>query len=138
MLLLFCYLPISHVYFREPGISLLGFLFDEGSVDSVSQGHRPSIDAFPADDKDLLLLGFPLECFFQRIIEHDVVTMLLHVFSLSCDDHVATVGQGIVGQRLKGLASHDDRMPGGESLEVSHILGQMPRQSVTEANGPLA
>ena len=123
MLLLFCYLPISHVYFREPGISLLGFLFDEGSVDPVGKRQCLTIDAFPADD---------------RIIEHDVVTMLLHVFSLSCDDHVATVGQGTVWQRLKGLASHDDRMPGGESLEVSHILGQMPRQSVTEANGPLA
>lgn len=97
MLLFFCYVPFAHIYFREPGVGLLGFLLYEGGVDLVGKGQSLAIDASPADDEDLLVLGLQLESHFQGIIEHAVMDSLLHGFSLSCDDHVAAVGECSVG-----------------------------------------
>ena len=97
MLLFFCYVPFAHIYFRKPGVGRLGLLPDEGRVDLIGIGQRLTIDAFSTDDEDLLVLGLQLESHFQGILEHAVMDSLLHGFSLSCDDHVAAVGECSVG-----------------------------------------
>lgn len=56
--------------------------------------------------------------------------------ALSCDDHIATVGQGTVGQGLESLAPHDDRVAGGQLFEMGQVFGQMPGQLIVIANGP--
>lgn len=92
MLLFFCYVPFAHIYFREPGVGLLGFLLYEGGVDLVGKGQSLAIDASPADDENLMILCFILESILQRIIDYATLKALFHGVTVPCNDHIAAVG----------------------------------------------
>lgn len=54
---------------------------------------------------------------------------------VTADDDIDAMGQWPRGQRLEGLAPHDDGMVCGESLEALQVFGEVPQQLVVVAYG---
>ena len=49
-----------------------------------------------------------------------------------------SIGQGAIGQGEKGIATHDQGMPGGQFFKTLQIVRQVPEQPVVFPNGPVA
>ena len=57
--------------------------------------------------------------------------------STAGEHDVVTMGQGSVGQRLIGLAPHDDSVPPRQLAESRHVLGQVEEQLALAAYRPV-
>ena len=99
---------------------------------AIGHGEELAVDLAPPDDEDLASHAADL----KRLVHaaHHEAAGALKV-GLSGEDNVAAVGQGALGQGVERATAHEDGMAHGEASEMLHIGRQMPRHSVTQADG---
>ena len=123
------HLPVAVV--GEEGIRLCRDVVHLGQTQTVSQRQRLLIDPCTTYDVDVLVGPATRQGSVQRGV--DITAGQL----LDCcgQHHIATVGQGTLGQRQVGVASHDDGMACGQRLEAFQVVGQPVDEFVLESDG---
>ena len=113
-----CFLP--SVVLGEEGVGVGGRVVNLGKAESVGYGERLLVDACSTYYIYVLVLC----AVGERFLERRVAVAAFELGGCATEHHVATVGQGALGERLERAASHDDGVARGERLETLQVVGQ--------------
>ena len=124
--------PLLGFQFGEEGIGLGGHVVHHGEVYAFGQADGLSIQFTSTDDVDVFGVVALHQCFFDTSV---ALCILIMQSLLTAEYNVASVGQCTFGERLEGLAPHDDSVTRSELLEAFEVVGQAIEQLVVEAYG---
>ena len=124
-------MPLRFVPHGEEGIGRRGRGVDMGETQLVGQRHGGGIELRTADDEDF---GIACECncLFERCGDFGVGPRLTDG---ARNDDVSAIGECALGQRLVGVASHDDGMARGERFEAAQVVAERIEQLVVQPDG---
>jgi len=121
--------PLVLIPARKAGIALHGDLHP-GEIHASGQGQHLTVDLGTTHHHDLVGIAGGTDGRAGGVHQHTAVGPEIRIAG---DDDVGTPGQQ-AGQRLPGLAPHDDGFAQSEALEVLQIRRQMPGQSIALAD----
>lgn len=130
MLLPFRFLPFVGVKFREERVGILGLLVYQRDIHSVGKRQCRLIESGTADDEHFFHgVAVPvLRAMVQCFIERGVYLTTWQRAERGAHHYVAAPWQRSMGQRLKGVPSHDDGVTPSGALEMGEVFRQVPRQ----------
>jgi len=103
----------------EEGIGLGGCVGYLGETEAVGEGKGLTIDALAADDVDVFVGRARGEGGLER---GEGLSSRESVVG-TCQNNIAAVGKGSLGEALERLTTHDDGVAGGEGLEALQVVG---------------
>ena len=116
---------------REEGVGLGWGVVHLGQAKAVGALHRLTVYTGASYHIHILVGLAVCKGLFQRT----KTLATLEILRRAAEHDVAAVGQCPFGQRLKGLAAHDDGVASGELLKPLQVFGQPVYQAVLVADG---
>ena len=126
--------PFALVDLGEEHIGIVGTGVQMGEAEAVGQGQGLGIDTSTSYNIYMCVGGQGGKGFLQRG-EHFYARGIIVFLARQYD--VATIGEGALGQRLKGATSHNDGMAGGEGFEALQVGTKMIEEVVIPTYGTI-
>ena len=116
--------PLLPIHYGKERIGILKRLMNTGDIHLVGTAQSLAIDQRSSDNEHLLFMLAQV----QRVM-HGLAREAIHeIFRHRGQHHIFPLRKRTVRKGFERFASHNNRMTGGQLLEMLHISRQMPQQ----------